>query len=320
MNATCSAAPHEPPQNAVSRGPAIERHPQVFPTKAAKRRRYSNLETPVEIQECVCIKGGRLREWLALPVEEHGGTTWTKFCSKMPWITMLLSGRVRSGELFSAVRAVKQLIIQRAELKVADERARALTAVRTARAALEVSDDDDEGDDEDKKGTETRPATGPREVEVNLFDEKGQAVPTLVLYRQGNTLVEVKVRVISALCDEVRRAVVPATVRAFREKRAAAERASLVACAGNPKASRPIELEGRVCFSHAKRAFCVTYKDADNVRRVSRKGLKVSGDGKQGGAYRAQLDKTRIMAMAMWDELDKSDRPRFNVAKASPIG
>jgi len=106
----------------------------------------------------------------------------------------------------------------------------------------------------------------------------------------------------------------------FRGKRAAAERASLAACAGNPKAMRPDALKGRVSFSHQHKAFCITYKDKDNVRRVSRKGLKVSGDGAQGGAYRAQLEKARTVAMAMWSELDKSARPRFDVVNASPIG
>ena len=83
-------------------------HPQisgVFQLPSARKRKYQTADGhgDLEVQECLCVRGCRLKEWLALPIIREGGIAYTRVSAKEQWLCELNAGRVRTGEWHSAI-------------------------------------------------------------------------------------------------------------------------------------------------------------------------------------------------------------------------
>ena len=305
--------------------PIIERNAQVFHKPVANKKKFiKDTHQPVVMAERPCFKGGRLNEWVVAPSKMVDGIMMCRIATKEHWLTMMLAGRVVSGEMNGAVDRMKLLVKSKLAdaanamnaKKEEDEETR-MAAAMAGRAALGLDDDSDfETDISDCVQASTpnpkrrRSMKGPtvHSTGVHQIEIQGISMHACVLARV--LWVECTAEIIEAIIKEAKAQLLPNVVREARKRQA--ERLSR-------EVTKP-EDRSRVCYSHAKRCFLVTYTDSNGVKRQCRKGLQIPcadtrGRSLKADAHKEVMQKMRLQAHQLWNKLDMSMAPRYELTK-----
>jgi hypothetical protein len=295
------------------------------PTKKRRLRRYcGGASDGLDVTQRPCLTGKRLSEPICLPTQEIDGVTMVRVAAREGWVNQALAGRVVSTDYTTAAQMVKAKI---AALIEATEEADSpdaaaghkLQAASQGRAALGVSDDEDQDEDEGDSGVEI--LQGEEKAVQRLLGAgkktRQHAASTVITIQNVQMRVALRNRILWVECgasslDALLKEIgdTQAAPAERRAKRVADKAARLQDAAGDSS------LEGRVSFDTSRSWWVVKYLKADGNRGTWTRGLAVPMLGITGGAlpveeYRERLRKTCAAAKLKWNELDCSGRPRL---------
>ena len=310
-------------ESSIALTPAIDSNPQVAPLKsAANKRKYRDQDSmhDVEVVEHLCVKGGRLQEFHALPVKRIDGQLFVRIGSKESWVCQVFAGRVVTNEMYSGVRFLKAHIRDlrlRQELAAQKEAVERASAGRAGLALHEICLDSENEQDAavspaeqvaaDSLEAEQLPTASKRQRQrraagdVFAIDLRGLSIKCVFV--QQSLYIEANAPAVKAVMDQLRVLLVPVQVRGARQ----------LLSASVPRSS-PTATTGKVCL--LKGRYAVTYRDLSGARRQATQGLHIKtkdqyGNRITGEAYAAELERVRGLAIELWNELDRSDAPRI---------
>ena len=222
-------------------------NPQVatFRRSPAAKRKYRPADNyeDIVIESRLCVSGGRLAEWVALPTVRFGGGDFVRVSAKEPWICQLTAGRVVTRELLAAVSKVKRRIRTRIAAQEASAANECLQAAAKGRQALlldkisfESSDEEVEeesGDGEDGcQPVSGRPTAEAPRRRKRLAKVSTQARPVTLLgvnftvvYAKRRLFIQARADAVTAVVRQLRVELLPLTLREARARRATSEQA-----------------------------------------------------------------------------------------------
>ena len=297
--------------------PRSDQNPQVatFRENAAAKRKYCSTDDydDIEIEPRLCVRGGRLAEWVALPLVPFEGENFTRVSAKEPWICQLTAGRVVTRELLAAVSKVKTHIRTLVAAQAAAAFNNSLQVAAKCRQALlldqiSLEDSDEEvenGIDGGKDGSQPvsdRPtAETPRRRERRANPTTPMRPVTLlgvnftVVYAKRMLFIEARADAVTAVVRQLRVELLPLTLREARARLATSEQApGPPPAAGSPlPAGPPLSAgptsskhgasvggsaavagdQGRIAFCNGRYYVCVV--TANGKRTTFTKGLRV---------------------------------------------
>ena len=321
---------------------AITSNSQIaFRRGPAKKRKYrdDHKYTDITVKPHLCIKGGRLNKFVALPTETIEDEPFVRVGAKEVWLCELMAGRVVTKELCSAVSKVKAYLrdlLGTQIAKEAEEDLQAATAGRSAMGldALDLGDSSDEdraagsgaadsGSDltEHSPSKRPKPRRGRRAKElVQQLTLHGEEMK--VSFKEKRFYIEARARAIEVFVKQLTVEMVPLPLRMARAR--LAQRPSLRrAGSGSDSVSTAPEtadsgsgqsISGRVVLIGDR--YYVHYQRSDGTRSTYTKGLRVPSKTAMGEPmaekeYASALEAVRVAAVRAWNELDMSDRPRL---------
>lgn len=294
-------------------------NPQVAPFKRrpAAKRKYDTADAlaSVQIQEHLCIKGCRLKQFVALPITTMGGKRYTRIASKESWMCELLAGRVCTSEMQHGVSMLKEFVIR--ELSCGQSPARAAsTELSTLVIALD-------SEDEEPAAQPEPPAVQPERRRRQMGTMTGvinlHGVTVAVMVQHRTLWVEADAGAVAAMLTQLQRCLVPSSVRSARRRAALGRQpvspestsSGSSSCAADPGATladSQTTAEPKVYLGNGR--YYVSYVNDHGQRTTCSKGLAVrqrdtSGKPLSAAAYEAELERVRQLAIQMWRDLDK---------------
>ena len=101
--------------------PTISSHPQVatFARAPAPKRKFCAADAydDIVIEPQLCVMGGRLKEFVAIPVRTFDGQQFARVTCRESWVCQVTAGRVITTELRTAITKAKLHIKQLATAK-----------------------------------------------------------------------------------------------------------------------------------------------------------------------------------------------------------
>lgn len=195
-------------------------NPQVAPFKrkpACKRKYCQNALGDLQIQEHLCIKGCRLREFVALPITSLGGVRFTRIASKESWLCELLAGRVCTTEMHHGVSQLKEFVIRELGGGQAQARAATATSLGVEVVALDSSEDDEPAAQPEPPARRRRQMGG-RQTVKGVIEVHGVQVTVMIQHR--TLWVEANASAVTAMLNQLQRCLVPDAVKSARTKAA----------------------------------------------------------------------------------------------------
>ena len=293
-------------------GPTTDIPPglQAMPPKGVRRdviTKDGDQPRPIEVCEVKAIRGGMCKKLMLLPIKLIAGECYAHVSTQSEWLNKVVGGGSRG--VLSCNKSVTELLdeIKEAKMKALKSVAGA-EAVATedvietsvsGRAALGLSDS--EVEDSPSLELET-PVKAPRRQRRIT---KASALDVEVRGRQLTVLNNMRENwVLEALLADA--------VAMFMEAHAVVVAKPLKPAADNVEG----EDKGRVAYLFGEGCFQVSYMDATGKRCSTKKGFKVPSVDLQNEPlsreeWQLQLRRVRELTRKSWNELDKSDKPRF---------
>ena len=308
--------------------PLVMCNPQVAPLKRkpAAKRKYNLADSldDVQIQEHLCIKGCRLKQFLALPITSVDGVRYTRIASKESWMCELLAGRVCTSEMHAGVSKLKEFVIRELSGSApADSQLQAKMHATTSMASLgaavvELDSEDDEepaAQPERRRREMGRRHMGTMKGAINL-----RGLKVVVMLQHRTLWVEATATAVAAMLNQLQRCLVPDTVKAARQTQAvlgrqpdspASTSGSSSCAAETPADSQTTADKPKVYMGNGR--YYVSFVNEHGRRSTCSKGLAIRQRDEHGNplsatAYAAELDRIRELAVQRWRDLDRGSK------------
>lgn len=290
----------------------------------------------MEISDIPCIRGKRQKAWSVLPTTMIGGVSCVAISTRKPWLHQLLAG-VRFAEEY--VNGIANFV---------DEcRQAARTVLEPAEDSSKVNPASSQGNEASNKGRDfilgesdsdqEKSHVPPRREQKKTSSRRGQKKASLkAMARGGHVTVQVRDFKVTVAGMDGKRILLPATHSSLDAlinhlgARAGEDRVPLMAdgadecealLQGAVDASTYLTNAdpGRISW-FAGGKWCVRFKDGEGRIRRTTGFLKVPTRHLTGVVYspeRFEAARKQVLnkARKRWNELDKSDRERFELTE-----
>ena len=291
--------------------------------KPLKRASYGKTgDSDFEIASMLCFTGGFLKKPVVLDIKRLHDTDMMWFSGRAPWVNQAATGKVkRRGNFEKGATRVKEDLCRAMTEAAQATQAHKVAAAASGREALNVAEDSDSsgssGDEVVKRSIiKVDNLTRGKVLEIQLEGLKFKAV--LV-----NKRMYVEAR--ADVAKQIVQACLTATLQVVL--------AALAVDAPLPPASEQLTkagdqaIEGSrvdnpgdklIRFDTGRSCYEAVYADDEGVKRRSIKGLYVQCLDKRGktlapGECDSLMTRAHKKAKRSWNQLDKSDRPRYTL-------
>ena len=274
------------------------------------KRKLSKLNShprDVAVQQHLCISGGWMKKPIHLDVTDFAGTEMVSVQSTSIWLPQILQGFCRYQSLGSLLKSVSQ-DLQSQVLRCTGEAAEAQAAKAGGlRADLweDEASQNDVSEDTPKKPSAHRKCLR----EASVVSHRGH---TLTCAWRRNTFYVAATSESMAALVEILRSYTKTEVTEKSPQKP------------NQKQKDPDQIEeaeGCVAWNFPGKTWVVRYLDADGKKHSRTKGLSVPDKGFDGATlpiadYKRIRREVQSRVVSLWNELDKSDRPRLEIPQA----
>ena len=289
-------------------GPSLvmpeERFLQGARSGKRKLAKHNSCPQEVLVKEYLCISGGWARKPLHLDVVEIQGTNMVGIHATSTWLGQILQGFCRYQSLGSLLRAASQDLQAEIPKSCKDSEAAQLSRANELRAGLwDEEEDEDCGDN--KQESPQKPG-----VDRSCF-----RVPTAVCLRGHSATVAWRRNTfyVAATSESLQGLV--EILRTYTKEEVACkipEKSKDRDCVAN----QAEDFQGAVAWQFSTKTWAIRYVDNDGKKGARTKGLTVPDKGFDGSVlngdeYKKVRSEVRAKAVALWNELDCSDRPRL---------
>lgn len=279
--------------------PAIESS-----TRKGKRKltRWHSNPQQVELKECLCVSGGWLKKPLHVDTVDVQGVRMTAVQATTPWLPQLLQGFCRAESLGAILKKVSADL---QDCVLIDQSG--ADKDQACRAAAGREDLFSDGEDSDGAGAAA--SGGPEKP--SPMKRKALREPHCVSHRGHELRVAWRRKVFYVEASSSSVASLFAIVQSYKKN----EVPQLSPAKKNAENNEDDCKEVKWLFG--AKAWCVHYVDEEGKPRTRTKGLVVPHTGFDGRVldseeYSRVREEVRKKATDMWNELDRSNRPRLS--------
>jgi len=308
--------------------------------RAAKKRRYAKEFQEFEVGAVLAVKGGRLKDMIALKTVELGGVQFAPMRYRETWISMTMMGRAdEAGRYAFGLKELKKRVQATMPADSPSEACEMYEAVHRGMRALDARDEEQsDSSDEEAHAAEMAHARAlaaeegatafkPREPGGGRTTRKklcGPVIKKLTIMEEDVSFcilkdvlhVEATARSMGTVIRYFGQEL--SVPRTLRDRRAAAK--SQLGKAPESIADGQSHyglIDKNRVFLHSKvtgrQSWRVTYISHEMKRLFWSKGLAVSHSLTE-AARDAELRQKLSWARFLWNELDKSDKPRYLIS------